>query len=75
MLFEIQKPRLTLRRFYFKQHSPPRRLFYNNHKNMYFISILPRQQNRADRLERSRSNRRESCSLLHPRDFRNADDW
>ena len=29
--------------------STPRRLFCNNHKNKYFISILSRQQNRDDR--------------------------
>ena len=65
--------------------SPPGRLFCNNHENKYFISILSRQQNWSFSFneERSRSicdviltqNCRENCSLLHPFDFRNADNW
>ena len=64
----------------------PRRLFCKNHENKFFISILPRQQNRADRFfskgEQSRSicnvipilNCRESRLLVHPYDVYNTDD-
>ena len=50
MLFEIEKPRHLSQGFCISNNtSTPRSLFCNNHKNKYFISILPRQQNRADR--------------------------
>ena len=66
--------------------STPKRLFCNNNDDKYYISILPRQQNRADFFSTEESSRsicdahliqnwRESCVLMHTSDFVNADDW
>ena len=81
MFFEIEMPRLL----YFKQHSILRRLFCNNHKSTSTLFLFYH-GNEIKLIvflieERSRSicdiilkqNCRESCSLLHPLDFRNAD--
>ena len=82
MKFEIQMPRRhrSLGISNNSTNNTPRRLFCNNNENKYFISILPRQENRDDRSPLRLicdviliQNCRESCSLLHPRDLRNAD--
>ena len=74
MLFEKEKPRRCIS----NNISTSRTLFCDNHENKLFISILPRQQNKAE-LEQSWSIcdvilKQNCCSLLHPRDFRIADD-
>ena len=47
---EDQKKQALADAFVFQTtFSTPKRLICNNHENKYFISILPRHQNRADR--------------------------
>ena len=47
MLFK-QKSQGVSQSIWISNISTPRRLFFNNHKNKYFISILPQQKQRAN---------------------------